>query len=104
MRSLEERVLFDRAIADAGIVVTDAQLRAAIEREPAFQADGKFSPVQFRFVLQQNRVPEALYLQDKRRELAANQLVGVMMEAAHVPAPLRDALFRSAGNSALPRR
>jgi len=93
MRVLEERVLFDRAIADAGIVITDAQLRAAIEREPVFQADGKFSPVQFRYILQQNRVPEAMYLQDKRREMAANQLVGVMMEGAHVPAPLRDALF-----------
>jgi peptidyl-prolyl cis-trans isomerase D len=94
LRSLEERVLFDRAIADAGIVVTDAQLRAAIEREPAFQADGKFSPVQFRYILQQNRVPEALYLQDKRREMAANQLVGVMMEGIRTPPPLRDALFR----------
>lgn len=94
LRSLEERVLFDRAIADAGIVITDAQLRAAIEREPAFQTDGKFSPVQFRYILQQNRVPEALYLQDKRREMAANQLVGVMMEAANTPSPLRDALFR----------
>ncbi|MBX3501030.1 MAG: peptidyl-prolyl cis-trans isomerase [Alphaproteobacteria bacterium] len=94
LRGLEERVLFDRAIADAGIVITDAQLRAAVEREPAFQADGRFSPVQFRYILQQNRVPEALYLQDKRREMAANQLVGAMMDAADTPAPLRDALFR----------
>lgn len=94
MRSLEERALFDRAIADAGIVVTDAQLRAAIEPEPVFQADGRFSPALFRSILQQNRIPEALYLQDRRREMAANQLVGVMMEGTHVPAPIRDALFR----------
>jgi peptidyl-prolyl cis-trans isomerase D len=94
LRGLEERILFDRAIADAGIVVTDAQLRAAVEREPGFQVDGKFSPTQFRYILQQNRVPEALYLQDKRREMAANQLVGVMLESATTPAPLRDVLFR----------
>lgn len=94
LRSLEERILFDRAIADAGIVITDAQLRAAVEREPAFQADGKFSPLQFRYILQQNHVTEAIYLQDKRREMAASQLVGVMIDAAHTPAPLRDTLFR----------
>ncbi|MGE0424996.1 MAG: peptidyl-prolyl cis-trans isomerase [Reyranellaceae bacterium] len=94
LRTMEERMLFDRAIADAGIVVTDAQLRAAVEREPAFQADGKFSPVLFRAVLQQNRVPEAIYLQDKRREMAATQLVGAVMDAAATPKPLREALFR----------
>lgn len=94
LRSLEERALFDRAIADAGIVITDTQLRASIEREPAFHVDGKFSPTQYRAILQQSRVPEALYLGDKRREMAANQLVGVMMDAAATPAPLRDALFR----------
>ncbi len=94
LQRLEQRALVDKAVADAGIVVSDEMLRQAIGRDPMFQAEGTFNANRFRGALQQMRVSEAMYLTEKRREIAIGQLIGAISPVVSTPAPLRDALFR----------
>ena len=94
LRSLEQRRLLDRAIADLGIVVSDEQIRQNIAETPAFQGpDGKFSRGQFQGVLQNLRLTEGQYISDLRRDIALSQMLG-MTSGVATPTIVRDALFR----------
>jgi peptidyl-prolyl cis-trans isomerase D len=98
IRALEEviqRAVLDYAIQQFGLTVTDAEVRAAIARNPAFQGTGgSFDPLLFRNRLQQARIGEAQFVADTRREIAAGQLFAVVRSDGLSPKSLRDDIFR----------
>ena len=98
VRALEEviqRAVLDYAIQQFGLVVSDAEVRAAIARNPAFAGTGgSFDPLLYRNRLQQARISEAQYIADIRREIAASQLFGVVRPDGLAPKSLRDDIFK----------
>ena len=98
VRALEEvvqRAVLDYAIQELGLVVSDEEVRAAIARNPAFQSTGgSFDPLLYRNRLQQARISEPQYVLDMRREIAANQLFGVVRPDGLAPKSLRDDIFK----------
>ncbi len=98
VRALEEviqRAVLDYSIQQFGLVVSDAEVMAAIQRNPAFHnTGGSFDPLLFRNRLQQARISEPQYLTEVRREIAANQLFGAVQPAGLAPKSLRDAIFK----------
>ncbi|MDP2329435.1 MAG: peptidyl-prolyl cis-trans isomerase [Reyranella sp.] len=98
VRALEEvvqRAVLDYAIQQFGLTVSDAEVRAAIARNPAFQGTGgSFDPLLFRNRLQQARISEAQFVVDTRREIAAGQLFAVVRSDGLSPNSLRDDIFR----------
>lgn len=101
VRALEEviqRTVLDYAIQQFGLVVSDAEVRAAIARNPAFAGTGgQFDPLLYRNRLQQARISEAQYVVDVRREIAASQLFGVVRPEGLAPKSLRDDVFKMEG-------
>ncbi|MFO1080782.1 MAG: peptidyl-prolyl cis-trans isomerase [Reyranellaceae bacterium] len=101
VRALEEvlqRAVLEYATRQLGIVVSDAEVQAAIARNPAFQGPGgKFDPMTFRNRLQQARIGEGQYVTEIRREIAASQLFAVVQSDGLAPASLRDDIFRMEG-------
>ncbi|MCW5748972.1 MAG: peptidyl-prolyl cis-trans isomerase [Alphaproteobacteria bacterium] len=94
LRTLEQRILLDHAIADLGIVISDAQLQQVIAQTPAFQGiDGKFDPVQYRRILESVRISERQYIADLRRDTALSQILGIT-GGVSMPKVIRDALYR----------
>ena len=78
--------------------MTDAEVRAAIARNPAFQGTGgAFDPLLVRNRLQQARLAEAQFVADTRREIAAGQLFAVVRSDGLSPKSLRDDIFRMEG-------
>ena len=98
VRALEEviqRAVLDYAMQQFGLVVSDAEVRAAIARNPAFAGTGgSFDPLLYRNRLQQARISEAQYVTDMRREIAASQLFGVVRPDGLAPKSLRDDIFK----------
>ena len=98
VRALEEsiqRAVLDYAIQQFGLVVSDAEVRAAIARNPAFAGTGgAFDPLLYRNRLQQARISEAQYVNEMRREIAANQLFGAVRPDGLAPKSLRDDIFK----------
>jgi peptidyl-prolyl cis-trans isomerase D len=101
VRALEEviqRTVLDYAVQRFGLVVSDAEVRAAIARNPAFAGTGgAFDPLTYRNRLQQARISEAQYVVDVRREIAASQLFGVVRPEGLAPKSLRDDIFKMEG-------
>ena len=98
VRALEEviqRAVLDYTIQQFGLVVSDAEVRAAIARNPAFAGTGgSFDPLLYRNRLQQARISEAQYIVDIRREIAASQLFGAVRPDGLAPKSLRDDIFK----------
>ena len=98
VRALEEviqRAVLDYTIQQFGLVVSDAEVRAAIARNPAFAGTGgSFDPLLYRNRLQQARISEAQYITDIRREIAASQLFGAVRPDGLAPKSLRDDIFK----------
>jgi peptidyl-prolyl cis-trans isomerase D len=61
-----------------GYRVSDEQLREAFQREPAFQVDGKFNLQVARSRLASSGLSEAAYVDDLKRSLMVNQLLGAI--------------------------
>ena len=98
MRALEEviqKTVLDYAVRQFGLVVSDAEVQAAIARNPAFQGTGgSFDPLLYRNRLQQARMSEPQYVAALRREIAANQLFAVVRPDGLAPKSLRDDIFK----------
>ncbi|QQS12629.1 MAG: peptidyl-prolyl cis-trans isomerase [Rhodospirillales bacterium] len=95
LRTIEQRLLLDRAIQDHGVVVSDQQVRQAITDTRAFAGvDGKFSRDVFMNALRQTGTTEARFVADMRRQIALEQLLGATAAGARAPAVVRDAMFR----------
>ena len=98
VRALEEviqRAVLEYATQQLGLVVSDAEVQAAIARNPAFHGTGGSFDVQiFRNRLQQARVSEAQFVTEMRREIAANQLFATVQPDGLAPKSLRDDIFK----------
>ncbi len=98
LRALEDvvqRAVIDNAVREYGIGVSDAEVRAAIARNPAFQgSNGSFDPILYRNRLQQVRIQEADYVADIRREIASAQLLGVIHTQGLAPTTVRDEIYK----------
>lgn len=98
IRALEDmvqRAVIDYAMQQYGLVVSDAEVQAAIARNPIFQGTaGSFDPAKYRALLQQARIPENAYVADIRREIASTQLFGTVRTEGLAPVSLRDDIFK----------
>jgi peptidyl-prolyl cis-trans isomerase D len=98
VRALEEviqRAVLDYATRQFGLAVSNAEVQAAIARNPAFQGTGgSFDPLLFRNRLQQARMTEAQYVNELRRDIAASQLFAVVRPEGLAPKSLRDEIFK----------
>jgi peptidyl-prolyl cis-trans isomerase D len=98
LRALEDvvqRAVIDNAAREYGIAVGDAEVRAAIARNPAFNgAGGSFDPIAYKNRLQQAGIREADYVADIRREIASAQLLGVIHTQGLAPTTIRDQIFK----------
>lgn len=66
---LVTRKLLSQAAKDAGLVVSDEELRETIREIPAFQRDGKFDPQAYREVLEANRYTPGSFETQLREDL-----------------------------------
>jgi len=98
VRALEEviqRAVLDYATQQFGLAVSNAEVQAAIARNPAFHGTGgSFDPLLFRNRLQQARMTEAQYINELRRDIAASQLFAVVRPEGLAPKSLRDEIFK----------
>jgi peptidyl-prolyl cis-trans isomerase D len=93
-----EGALYDRAAADAGIIVTDAVVRQEIKADPHFRnQSGEFDPAIFREALQRNGFTEDRYVGLLRRELQREQLLGSLAGGVVPPQSLVDAVLKYRG-------
>lgn len=74
LEGLITRAMIDNRVHDLGYRVTDAQVKAAIEQEPAFQVDGKYSASIAKARLAQVGLTVAAFEADLRSSLARQQL------------------------------
>ena len=97
LRALDDvvqRAVIDNAIQDYGLAIGDAEIQAAIAKNPSFQGTGGFDSARYHSLLQQARIPEAAYVADVRREIATVQLFGVVRPEGLAPNSLRDDVFK----------
>ncbi|MBV6422312.1 MAG: Peptidyl-prolyl cis-trans isomerase D [Steroidobacteraceae bacterium] len=74
LEGLIARTMIDARVHDLGYRVTDAQIREAIEHEPAFQVDGKYSATIAKARLAQVGLSVQAFEADLRTSLARQQL------------------------------
>lgn len=74
LEGLITRALIDSRVHDLGYRVTDEQVKDAIEQEPAFQVDGKYSAVVAKARLAQVGLTVPAFEADLRSSLARQQL------------------------------
>jgi peptidyl-prolyl cis-trans isomerase D len=70
----QQTLLRQRAVKD-GYRAGDAEVRAALESEPAFQVDGKYNVTVAKAMLAQAGIDADAYIADRRQELGISQLV-----------------------------
>lgn len=89
------RALFDLKAADQGIVVTDAQVVARIQQEPAFQGSlGKFDRNLFLQTLRASGLSEQEYVDSLRRDMVRERLANAAISAVLAPETLAETLYR----------
>ena len=89
-----QRAVLDYAIQQFGLVVSDAEVRAAIARNPAFAGHRRHvRPAALRNLLQQARIARRS-MHRMRREMATIQLFGVVRADGLAPKSLRDDIFK----------
>lgn len=85
LEQMIDRELLLHAAADAGLFISDENLRRAVVSQPGFQMDGKFDFAAYQAVLRENgmtpemfedRMREDLLVQDYERHLVAGVVVG----------------------------
>jgi len=79
---LVNQTLLDQRIAKDHYTVGDAQLVESIQKMPAFQADGKFSPQAYRNVLTSVGINPAQFEHDQRQQLVVDRFAGSIQNSA----------------------
>lgn len=87
-RVLDEMIK-DRLVAESalqeGIDVSDKELRDFILKDPSFEQDGKFSPEQYRLVVERSLgITPDQYEDDLRRALRSQKMAALLRETAKV--------------------
>ncbi len=89
------RALFDRKAAGMNMLVTDAQVRRLVHREPAFQNSlGEFDRNRFDQQLRSMGMGEGEYIETLRRDISRQQIASAVSEAVAAPQQLAEALYR----------
>lgn len=73
------------AAQDAGITVSDAELKEAIVNEPAFMRDGVFDGNVYQNVLRYSQLTPGMYEAKKREELLVGKMTRLIQTAALTP-------------------
>ena len=73
------------AAQDAGIKVSDAELKEAIVNEPAFMRDGVFDGNVYQNVLRYSQLTPGMYEAKKREELLVGKMTRLIQTAALTP-------------------
>jgi len=91
VQQLISETLVLQAAERAGVVVGDEAVLADIEREPAFQRDGKFSPQLYQRVLAANRLQPAEFEASRRRSLIMQRIQSrVALASLVTPAEIKN--------------
>lgn len=89
------RTLLDLESDRLGLIVSDEEVRKAIQADPTFHGpNGTFDPNVLRQVLQLNGLSEDGFVRLVRGDLVRRMLIGGVMAGADVPQPIVDALYR----------
>jgi peptidyl-prolyl cis-trans isomerase D len=80
------RSLLDERTHEAGYRVSDAQLKRQIEREPAFQVDGKYDAQLAKARLAQIGLSVGAYTSDLRRTMQRSQIANALAASSFVTA------------------
>lgn len=84
MNSLVENSVLMKAADEAGIVVTDRELRDAIESMPQFQFAGAFDSKRYVEVLQRNGVAPRVFEEDLRADMKVSKLRAMIENSVDV--------------------
>jgi peptidyl-prolyl cis-trans isomerase D len=82
---------------DQGLVITREQVLAEVRNEPAFQANGAFSPERFNEALRRANIGEPEYLAYVDYDLRRSHLVDPVEDAAQLPTIAADKLYAYLG-------
>jgi len=85
LSSLASQAMLDQRAEDLGLSATNSAIAAAIRAEPAFQEDGRFSPLRFDFVLASSGLSEAAFAEHTRRTILRDMVTNGI--AAGIPVP-----------------
>ncbi|MEQ8193039.1 MAG: SurA N-terminal domain-containing protein [Rhodospirillales bacterium] len=86
--------LYNLGARDLGLTVTDEQIRRNIQNDQSFKNPvGVFDREQFQRILQANGFTESTYINELRRDMARDQLLGSLQAAAVVPKTLTDRIY-----------
>jgi peptidyl-prolyl cis-trans isomerase D len=85
LESIVNRQLLASAAKNAGLTVTDAQLRKSIENIPAFQDNGKFSLTRFQAYARNRGMTEVMFEEQVRQDTLLQQMRDAITTTAIVP-------------------
>jgi len=80
---IDEIILLQEA-EKLGLHMSDDELRARIESEPAFQRNGKFSPQLYQTILNSQRIPPAVFETQMRRDILSGFVRDLIVQTAKV--------------------
>ena len=82
LEALISNTLLDQQAAKQHYAISNAQLVADVQKVPAFQVDGKFSPQVYRSTLESNGISPAAFEQQRRKSLSVQQLQDALVDSA----------------------
>ncbi len=80
-RALERLVTLELVLAwadDLGLAASDEEVRAAIQRDPAFQSNGRYDPERLKLVLRTLGLDERSFIDQVRADIVRTRLVRAM--------------------------
>jgi peptidyl-prolyl cis-trans isomerase D len=93
---LVNNAVLDNEIRRLGLMVSNAALESFIKSVQAFQnPQGQFDRNQFRYLLYNNEMSEAGFIQQSRESLLKQQLIGTLSAGIHLPTKYCDLMFDS---------
>jgi len=100
LEQLVEQRLLEQEAARVGLVVTDEELKQAILKNPAFNADGRFQHETYRAIARENYGSETRFEDQMRRSLLATKVLALLRSSARVSEEEVHQAFTSEGDRA----
>lgn len=96
LNDLINNAVLDNEIQNLGLVVSEEALEQFIKSIPVFlDKDGNFDRNHFRYLLHQNEMSEAGFIQQSKDNLLKRQLVGTLSSGINLPSKYQDLLFKA---------